>query len=804
MFFYLKENTFRLSALSLALFSSFSFAAGEAELNLNFLRGVTSAPSILKSNSAYPAGQYMVDVIVNQDSTGKMPLTISQLEDENNALCLSAEWLKKAEIPLRLDGYAKTFNADRQCYILTKEPYTKVDFLYGTQTLVFSIPQSLTIGKTDPSRWDYGVPAARLKYQANVSRNTGQSTAAYASGDLLLNAGRWVLSSNMNGNRNSDGSTDFAVRDATLSTAINQVKGDLLLGKSWTHSQLFDDFGFYGAALRSNSNMIPWEARGYVPLITGVVSTASRITVKQSGYTIYSKMVPPGPYQLDDVRAVGYGDLEVTVEDEGGHKTVTTYPVTTLPTLLRPGEVEYNVAAGRKSSNSKIEAPFSGGEEGMFWMGSLGYGLASTTLNVASVLHDKYHAGALSVTRFLGSLGAFSAGANLSSARYDDGMKKTGHSVSAKYVKSFSDSSDLRLLAYRYQSKGYVEFSDYYSNDPYRSYNKKLHYEMDFTQRFSGSSVALSGWTESYWYMKGNAIGVDASVSTSLFGNVSMYLQGGGRKRPYQDRPDYNISLNVFVPFTVGGSRYYNNTGYSYSRDGRSTLSNTVGVSPTDRLSYGLNTNLSEKGERSVGGNISYGFDAMQTNAVLTQGCHNTSVSGSVNGTILGTADSGLLMTKEYSNTLGVVRIPDVAGVRVNDSAPTNSKGYTVVNLSSYAQNTMSVDMENVPDSLELKTTSYNVVPTEKAVVYREFGAEYMQRYILQLKDRNGNVIRGGNARTEQGLDAGFIAGSGVLLMNVLSAPSEVTVTAGNGMTCRFSVKGIQANTNKVKEVRCE
>lgn len=804
MYFYLKEKTFRLSALSLALFSPLSFAASESDLNLNFLRGVTSAPSVLKSGSSYPAGQYMVDVVVNQENIGKVPLVISQREDEDNALCLSAEWLKSAEIPLRLDGYANTFNADRQCYVLTKEPYTKVDFRYGTQTLVFSIPQSLGVSKTDPSRWDYGIPAARLKYQANVSRNTGQSTAAYANGDLLLNAGRWILSSNMNGNRNSDGSTDFAVRDATLSTAISQVKGDLLLGKSWTRSQLFNDFGFYGVALRSNSNMTPWEARGYAPLITGVASSASRITIKQGGYTVYSKMVPPGPYQLDDVRAVGNGDLEVTVEDEGGHKTVTTYPVTTLPTLLRPGEIEYNVATGRKSSNSKIKAPFSEGEKGVFWMGSLGYGLSSTTLNVASVLHGKYQAGALSVTQSLGSLGAFSAGANLSSAKYDDGMNKTGHSVSAKYAKSFADNSDLQLLAYRYQSKGYVEFSDYYSNDQYRAYNKKSRYEINFTQRFSGSSVTLSGWTENFWYMKGNATGIDGSLSTTLFDDVSTYLRGSYSKQPYQDKPDYSVSLNVSVPFTVGGLRYYNNTGYSYSRAGKGSLGSSVGASPTERLSYGLNTNLSEKGERSVGGNVSYGFDAIQTNAMLSQGRHNTSVSGSVNGTILGTADSGLMLTKEYSDTLGVVRIPGVAGVSINGSVPTNNKGYTVVNLSNYTQNTVSVNMENVPDSLELKTTSYNVVPTEKAVVYREFGAEYMQRYILQLKDRNGNVISGGNARTEQGLDAGFIAGNGVLLMNVLSAPSEVIVTGSGGMTCRFSVKGIQANTNKVQEVRCE
>lgn len=142
------------------------------------------------------------------------------------------------------------------------------------------------------------------------------------------------------------------------------MKGDLLLGKSWTRSQLFNDFGFYGAALRSNSNMTPWEARGYAPLITGVAGSASRITVTQGGYTVYSKMVPPGPYQLNDVRPVGNGDLVVTVEDESGRKTVTTYPVTTLPTLLRPGEVEYNIAAGRKSSNGKISEPSGTGRKG--------------------------------------------------------------------------------------------------------------------------------------------------------------------------------------------------------------------------------------------------------------------------------------------------------------------------------------------------------------------------------------------------------------------------------------------------------
>lgn len=799
------QRIFKLSALSLALFSHFSFAGNnDSEFNLDFLQGMAAVPSVLKSGSDYPAGQYYVDVVVNQENMGKFPLTITSQEDEANALCLSPEWLKAAGVPVRLEGYASTFDEAKQCYTLSKNPYTKVDFSYGSQSLTFSIPQYFMSSKTDASRWDYGVPAARLKYSANASQTSGQDTSGYANADLMVNLGRWVLASNMTASRYAGDSGEFSARDITLSTAISPVQGDLLLGKSQTRSTLFTDFGFYGAALRSNSNMLPWEARGYAPLITGVANSTSRITITQSGYTVYSKLVPPGPYQLDDVRAVGNGDLVVTVEDASGHKNTTVYPVTTLPTLLRPNEIEYNVAVGRKSSNYKLKKPFADGEDGIFGMGSLGYGFDLTTLNVASIFHNKYQAGGVSLTQSLGRFGAVSAGMNLSQAKYDNGEQKRGHSVSAKYAKSFSDRTDLQLLAYRYQSKGYVEFADFYSTDRYIRNNAKSRYEMRISQRLGTSNLNLSGWQEDYWWLNGKATGGDLSLSTTILDGVSVFLNGSYSKRPYLDKADYSMSLSFSIPFSLGNTRYYSNSGLSYDRSGRMGMSSGVSASPSERLTYGLNTNLSDKGDRSLSGNISYGFDTMQTNMMLTQGRNTTSVSGSVSGTILGTADSGLMMTKETGNTLGIVHIPDVKGVQVNGSAPTNSKGYTVVNLADYALNRVSVNMDNVPDSLELQTTSYNVVPTEKAVVYREFGAEHVLRYILQVKDREGQIINGGSARTEQGLDAGFIAGNGVLLMNMLSAPTQIKVEREDGKVCHFSVKGIVPNTGKVQEVYCE
>ncbi|EEH6140573.1 fimbria/pilus outer membrane usher protein, partial [Salmonella enterica subsp. enterica serovar 4,[5],12:i:-] len=39
--------------------------------------------------------------------------------------------------------------------------------------------------------------------------------------------------------------------------------------------------------------MLPWEARGYAPLITGVANSTSRVTISQNGYAVYSKVVPP-------------------------------------------------------------------------------------------------------------------------------------------------------------------------------------------------------------------------------------------------------------------------------------------------------------------------------------------------------------------------------------------------------------------------------------------------------------------------------------------------------------------------------
>ncbi|KAK6054629.1 fimbrial usher protein [Cooperia oncophora] len=793
------------------MFSVLSYASsdvvgsGDADLNMDFLQGTRVVPSVLKKGVTLPSGQYEVDVVVNNDNLGKAQLIISPEEEKSGVLCLSPAWLKSAGVPLRLDGYAAEFDERQGCYALGKNPYTRVDFNYGSQGLVFSIPQSYLLSKTDPSQWDYGVNALRLNYSANAARNSGQETTAYGSVSALVNIGRWVLSSNMNASRLSDGKNEFAVRDATLSTALGGLKSDLIVGKSTTRSDLFQDFGFYGVALRSNSNMSAWDFRGYAPVISGVATSSSRITITQNGYTVYSRVVPPGPYALDDIHPVGNGDLEVTVEDASGRKTVTRYPVTTLPTLLRPGELQYDMVAGRRSSGGDMKKPFSDSDKGMFWSGSLAYGLGSTTLGGAAILHDRYKAGGLSLTQMMGELGAFSLAGTVSDAEYDNNVKKHGYSVSAKYAKSFASDTDLQLTTYRYQSKGYVEFSGFDPADRYARYNQKSRYEATLSQRLTDNvSLSLFGWWENYWNTTGYATGGTLSTGFSLFDSVSMSVSGNYSRYPYMDKPDYSIALITSIPFSIGDKRQYVNSSAAYSSVSGTSFRASTSGSPTERLSYNVSAGLSSRGSDDVGAGVSYAFDATNTSLNVSQSRHNTSVSGSISGSVVVTAESGLFFTRDQSNTMAVVRIPDVEGVRINGSAPTNSRGYTSVGLSEYSQNHIDVNMENVPDDLDLMVTSQLVVPTGNAVVYRQFGANYVKRYVLQIKDSNGQLLTGGNARTGEGLNAGIISRNGVLSMGMLAEPKEIRVDLGDGGTCRFSMTGIKPEATRVQEVRCE
>ncbi|HGE5896300.1 TPA: PefC/AfrB family outer membrane usher protein [Escherichia coli] len=793
-----------MAFLSLSVASSFAVAS-DPELNLDFLQGVKDVPAVLLDGKNFPAGDYLVDLYLNEEKTGRARLRISAKEESDNMLCLKPEWLKDSGIFFDNEHYEKYFDAERQCYLLGKDEGTKIDFSYGMQALKLSIPQAWLPEKTDVARWDYGVNGLRLKYYGNFNKSTQNATSLFGNAEAGFNLGAWTLSTNFNASKYGDESS-FSTNSLLLSRPIGKLKSDFLLGRSQARSELFDDFSFYGVSLRSNSNMRPWKSRGYAPLISGVATSTSRITVVQGGYTIYSKVVPAGPYQLSDISPVSNGDITVVVEDEAGKKNSTVYPIATLPTMLRPGEIQFDFAVGRKNVDNDVKNAFKSGD-GMFGLFSLDYGLNNTTLNSSAIFHDKYQSAGLGVSQSLGNWGAVSASATLSKAHYDDGETLQGGSMGVKYAKSFSANTDIQLLTYRYQSKGYVEFASFDPDMRFSVGKTRARYEARLSHRF-GDRFYLNGsfWQQSYWNYEGHNTGASLYASTMLFNDISLGMNGSYSKQPYQRRADYSVSMNISVPFSAFGSnnRYYSTSNVGYSSTSGTNLGTGVSATVDERLNYSVNADINSRSERRAGASLNYGFNPVQTNFAVSQSKDSTSFSGGVSGSVLVTGETGMLFTRELSNTVGIANINGLSGIKFNSSLPSNSNGDAVVYLSPYMQNDISVDMSNVPDDVELRTTSYNVVPTENAIIYRKFDFEQVQRYILRVRDGQGNIIAGGNASTEQGLDAGFISGNGVLLMNLLATPKEVTVNKGVDGQCRFKMNGINANTGKVQEVYCE
>ncbi|MDQ4429065.1 fimbria/pilus outer membrane usher protein [Yokenella regensburgei] len=829
-----------LSFLALSIYSSLGYAT---EINTAFLQGTTEVPSVLKDGVKYPAGQYYVDVMLNGSRTGRMSLTVSPEDEKSGQLCLSPEWLQNAGIFFLSEPYEQTFDKVRGCYALGRKESTHLNMDMGAQTLDFVIPQAWMPEKNDAARWDYGISGLRLKYNGNFNKNVQRRNSQYGYNDDRLNAygnfnaslnlGRWILSSDMTGTRNAWGS-EFTTNNLTLSTAISQIKGDLLLGRSQTRTELFTDFGFYGVAVRSNSNMRSWQTRGYAPVITGVASSTSRITVSQGNYTIYSRVVPPGPWRLNDISSTSNGNLVVTVEDNGGHKTVTEYPVATLTSLLRPGDYQYNVAVGQRNDTNKLDDAFSSGN-GTFALVSVDWGLPTTTLNMVTILHDRYQAAGLGVTQPLGTWGAFSVGVNGSRAEYDDGSQREGASATVKYAKSFTNNTDIQLLTYRYQSPGYTEFANWRPDERYRcngyqfdnqgrdengqyrdeqyryQYNytcftgkEKARYEARLSHQMHSAYLSGSFWQQTYWGDQQDTFGASLSATTTVLDGVSVYLSGNWSRSAWSTQDDYSGSLGVSVPFTLGGVRHFTSNTVGYSRYNGTSFNTSTSATLSDRLNYSVNAGTDEKSNTSAGVSASYAFNRIQTNMAVSQNRDTTTLSGNLSGSAIATAQTGLLLTKESSDTVAVLRIKDTPGVTFNGSLPTNNGGNTVVYLTGYNPTTISINPENVPDGAELLNTSYEVVPTERAIIYREFGFQNVQRYILRVRNGQGNILTGGSAVTEQGLDAGFITRNGVLLMNLLAAPQKITISQSNGMQCSFTAAGLKADVRSVQETRCE
>ncbi|MBS0925391.1 PefC/AfrB family outer membrane usher protein [Providencia sp. JGM181] len=768
-----------------------------ANLNMDFLHGgvQSQAASIFDDSVKYPEGHYIVEVIFNRHPMGKKELIILTKDREN--LCLNTTWINELSLPINLSLFENEFDAERNCYNLGHYPGVKIDFDNAKQVLTFNIPQVALDNSKNQQEWDYGIPGIKVNYSGYVSKTTSANTQLYGDFDLYSNFGRWV--GYVRSSYLKDSGTETS--EATISTAMKSIQGSFIAGKTITSMTMLPNFVFYGMALRSEKNMRPWEMRGYAPVISGVVSSNAKITISQNGYVLSSQVVPAGAYQLNDISPVSNGDLTITVEEDNGTKTVRYVPVATLPSLLRANEMDYNLVIGERELAGKRESH-------PFLLGALDYGFTYFTLQTAGILHSDYQSAGIGLSKEFGQFGAVSFNVNAANSHFQKqtptspDAKQSGISYMLKYANSLSNTTNLQLLTYRYTGKEYVDFNEFNQNALYQRSNRKERYETIISQNFDNSFISLSGWVQTYRNRIRNEIGANVTYNTAFKG-IDFSVSADYQKLNDHDRDNYAISIGVNIPFSVFDKNHFWTNSVSYDRDNKASFNSGIAGNINEKVNYSVNTS---KDRDSWSNSAYFGFnqDWVNTGVAIAQNQHQTTGSINASGSLLATQQTGLFLTNVRQDTVAIANIKNIGNIVFNDSPPTDRHGNTVIGVSPYIENNLKINTEEVPNNVELLDSVQRVVPTDKAIVYREFKYSTIHRYILRLKKKNGEFVSAGSsARTENNDYVGFVSNGGVLLLNLLSQPNAIFITSSNDEVCTLNMNGVEPNENQIMEIEC-
>ncbi|EBQ2830354.1 outer membrane usher protein PefC [Salmonella enterica] len=710
-----------------------------------------------------------------------------------------------AGVYVSADYFREGYDATRQCYVLTKAPSAKVDFDVSTQSLALSIPQQGLVKMPENVEWDYGTDAFRVNYNANA--NTGRhNTSAFGSADLKANVGRWVVSSSATASTGDSGDNEATINMFTATRAIRSLSADLAVGKTSTGDNLLGSTGTYGVSLSRNNSMKPGNL-GYTPVFSGIADGPSRVTLTQNGRMLYSEMVPAGPFSVTDVPLYTSGDVTMTVTGDDGREQKQVFPLSVMSGQLSPGEHEFSVAAGMPDDDSDLE--------GGVFAASYGYGLNGLTLRAGGVFNRDWQGASAGTVLGLGYLGAVSADGAYATAKYRDGSR-SGNKVQLAWNKQLALTDTGLRVSWSRQSAEYEDMSSFDPAETWLQQNQgrrtKDEWNAGISQPVGGLfSLSVSGWQRSYYPASttgsyryagdnGRDTGITGSLSTQIKG-VSLNLGWSG-SRNTQGENNWSASASVSVPFTLFDRKYSSSTSVSTGKDGGTGFSTGVSGSLNDRFSYGFGGGRDSGGGGTGYLNASYSGDRAYLSGTMNHSTGSgTSGSVSASGSVLAVpAARDVMFSRNSNDTVAVVNVKDTPGVKVTSGdGQTNGDGNLVVSLNSYDWNTVTIDAGTLPLNTELATTSMKVVPTDSAVVWMPFDALKVHRYLLQVKQRNGEFVPGGTwARDSKNTPLGFVANNGVLMINAVDRPGDITLGQ-----CRIPAAKLQ-ETEKLQEITCE
>ncbi|QXN63147.1 fimbrial biogenesis usher protein [Serratia fonticola] len=824
-----------LTPLALMLWALCGDASARAENYFN-PRFLADDPAKVADLSGFekgleaPPGIYRVDIYMNDGFMSTRDVSFRP-DADNKALvpCLTRSQLATMGVNTRaVPGMA--ILASEACVPLTsliKEAST--DFDVGRQRLSISVPQAYmgnsARGYIPPDQWQNGITAGLLNYSFTGSnvRNSQSSNSNYAFLNLQsgVNLGAWRLRDNTtwsytSGGGSSSNQNRWQHVNTYLQRDIAPLRSRLTLGDGYTSGDVFDGANFRGVQVATDDNMLPDSQRGYAPVIRGIARGTARVTVKQNGFEVYQTTVPPGPFTIDDLSGSGSGgDLQVSIQEADGTAQVFTVPYTSVPGLLRQGQVRYTVMVGQyRSGNDQQEKP-------TFGQGTLMWGLADGwTLSGGTQLADRYRAFNLGVAKNLGIFGAVSFDITQARATLPDDSTHQGQSLRFLYNKALNEwGTNLQLLGYRYSTSGYYalgdttwrqmsgykaatdegivelmpKLTDYYN----LAYNKRGRLQMTVTQQVGDNGTFyLTGSHQTYWGVGKADEQLQAGFSGTLE-DITYTLSYSLTKNAWQDGRDNMLAFNISIPFShwlrSDSQSAFNRSSVSYSMsdDLSGRMTNQAGVYGTlledNNLSYNVQAGYAGGGTGTSGGtgntSLNYRGASGNANVGYSRSSGTSQLYYGLSGGVLA-HENGITLSQPLNDTLILVKAPGAGNVSVENQSGirTDSRGYAVLPFAmDYRENRVALNPNTLANNVELDDAVVSVVPNHGAVVLADFKTHVGLKVLMTLTYNGQPLPFGTVVSFDNGRSGSIVADGGQVYLTGLPPRGEVKAKWGEG-----------------------
>ncbi len=748
-----------------------------------------------------PAGNYLLDVLINGRLLPERYLIAYLSVDDGTStkLCLSPELVDLLGLSPTVRESLTLWN-DGKCVSIDQKEEITANYDKEKQYLIISIPQAW-LAYSDPnwvppSQWDDGVPGVILDYNLFGNRYTpksGSSSTNFSSyGTAGANMGPWRIRADYQyTNNETEGShySNFDWSQVYAFRAIPAIGAKFVGGQTYLSSSIFDSFRFLGASLSSDERMLPPTMRGYAPQVIGIARTNARVILSQNGRTLYQTNVAPGPFVIQDISEAVQGNIDVRVEEEDGRVTTFQVSAATVPFLTRKGAIRYKTALGRpmQGNNNAVSDP-------TFFNGEFSWGAFNDISLYGGVIatSQDYTAIAMGAGQNLHDFGALSVDVTHSRSQLPHDGKQSGESYRVNYSKRFDQTnSQITFAGYRFSEKHFMSMSQYLDRLNGNNYlqNDKQTYTVTANQYLAWPDITmyLSATHKTYWNdVSSNNYGVSVSKIFDIGSFKGISTTISANKVKYQYESENQVFFSFSVPIGVGQQVSYDaqhdkNNGYSQnisyfnSQDPRNIWRVSAGgASPEIQQGNGVfrggYQHSSPYGE--------FGVDASHKNNEYNS--LNTNWYGSITATAKGVSAH---QNKSGNEPRIMIDTGDVSGVSLNNnSAITNRFGVAVVNgVTSYQQSDVRVDVQSLPEDIEVYSTVIQKTLTEGAIGYREIRAVKGQQImaIIRLDDGSFPPLGSSVIADKTGAEVGILGESGLTYLAGLDDAGKLTVQWG-------------------------